>query len=202
MKIGLLVECGREGLEVVVCRKILSLIASDHGLKLDPEFVPMGNKPQLLEECGAAAANLLAEGCERVVVLWDERPAWPKMNERLCWSNDRAKILGELTMAGVSPGQALLVCIEREFESWLLFDHQLLECVLSTAAHPVKIPKQKRPDRHKNPKGLMISLFRQLAGKAYVDVQYAKRIADCLTALNRLRKCATFQRFESFIAAK
>ena len=37
----------------------------------------MDNKKHLLEECATTAAGLLGEVCERVVVLWDEEPAWP-----------------------------------------------------------------------------------------------------------------------------
>ena len=31
----------------------------------------------------------------------------------------------------------------------------------------------------KYPKGTMTSLFKQLAGKTYVDVRFARRIAEC-----------------------
>ncbi len=192
MKVGLLVECGRAGLEVILCRKICQLFA----VNLSVEIVPMDNKKNLLEQCGTVTANLLKAGCKRVVILWDERPAWPKLGEALCWHNDRQKILAELQTAKVPVDNAYLVCIEREFESWLLFEHKMLECVLSTPTRPVRVPKQKNPDRQPNPKGLMTTLFRKLAGKTYVDVQFADALANCLTALNRLRKCATFRRFE------
>ncbi|MFN0053377.1 MAG: hypothetical protein ACKV0T_14430 [Planctomycetales bacterium] len=79
---------------------------------------------------------------------------------------------------------------------------RMLECVLSTPAHPVRVSKQRAPDRQPNPKGRMTTLFRKLAGKSYVDVQFAKRIAECLTALSRLRKCRTFKRFEAQITAE
>ena len=196
MKVGLLVECGREGLEAIVCRKLCQLIAADRDIKIELEIVPMDNKARLLEECGTATANLLANGCERVVILWDERPAWPTMGAPLCWHNDRVQALAELQAANVPEDAACLVCIEREFESWLLFDNKMLECVLSRPAHKVTVPKQKHPESQPNPKGMMTTLFRKLAGKTYVDVQFAKQFASCLSALNRIRKCETFQRFE------
>lgn len=198
-KIGLLVECGRDGLEVVVCRKICELLAKEFGLELDIDIVPMDTKRNLIEGCGTATAKLLAQGNERVVILWDERPAWPKVGEPLCWHNDRVQILAELAKANVPPAKAHLVCIEREFESWLLFDDKMLEGVLSTAAHPVTVPKPRKPDKHKNPKGAMTTLFRKLSGgrHVYVDVQYAQRFAKHLTGLSRLRKCDTFKRFEN-----
>ena len=45
-----------------------------------------------------------------------------------------------------------------------------------------------------NPKGWMMALFKQ-HGKMYVDVQYARRVADALDDLNPLLKCPTFRRF-------
>ncbi len=195
-KFGLLVECGRDGLEVVVCRKICQLLASDHDLELEVEIVPMDNKPRLLEECGTAAKNLLANKCERVVILWDERPAWPKMGDKLCWFNDRRKILAELQQAEVPEDSVHLVCIEREFESWLLYDERMLSCVLSKPTHTVRLIRQSNPDTMPNPKAAMTTLVKQNGGGRYVDMQFARRFADCLTSLSRLRKCQTFKRFE------
>lgn len=195
-KIGLLVECGRDGLEYVVCRKICELLAAEHDLQLELDIVPMDDKRNLIEGCGTVVAKLLAQGNERVIILWDERPAWPKIGEPLCWHNDRKQILAELGKANVPSGQVHLVCIEREFESWLLFDNKMLADMISTDAHKKKVPKQSNPDKHKNPKGAMTTLIRKLSGQVYVDVQYAHRFAKNLTALNRLRKCGTFKRFE------
>ncbi len=195
-KIGLLVECGRDGLEAIVCRKICQLLDAEYGLQLELDIVPMDNKNNLLAGCGPVVAKLLAQGTERVIILWDERPVWHKTGEALCWHNEREQILTELGKLKVPSTQVHLVCIEREFESWLLFDDKMLEGVLSTQAHPVSVPRQSNPDRHKNPKGAMTTLIRKLSGRVYVDVQYAQRFAKYLTALNRLRKCGTFKRFE------
>jgi hypothetical protein len=199
MKVGILVECGREGPEVIFCRRIAELLrqelTADFVLELD--IVPMDNKLRLLEECGAAARGLLEGGCDRVVILWDERPAWPMKEERLCWHNDREKILGELRQAGLDESPVYLVCIERELESWLLFDERVISCVLSTPAHPVRVPPQRHPDQIPNPKSKMISLFRQFRGWRYVDLEHAPKFAVCLTDLARLRKCRTFRRFEA-----
>jgi hypothetical protein len=155
----------------------------------------MDNKQRLLEECGTATRLLLDGGCDRVVILWDERPPWPKLNEPRCWHNEREKILRELQQARVTNAPVFLVCIEREFESWLLFDERLLSQILSTDAHPVRIPKQKHPDQMPNPKGTMTTLFRKYGGKVYVDTLYARHFAACLSDINRLKRCPTFLRF-------
>ena len=110
-KIGLLVECGRDGLEVVMCRRIGELLSQDCGAEVELDIVPMDNKARMLEDCGSVVARLLANGCDRVVILWDERPAWPEMGEPFCWHNDRLQVLAELKKAKVSTGKAHLVCI-------------------------------------------------------------------------------------------
>jgi Domain of unknown function (DUF4276) len=201
-RIALLVECGRDGLESIVCRKMIQLLAVEHKVAIQADIIPMDNKARLIQECGTVCSTLLANGYERVIVLWDERPAWPKEGEALCWHNDREDILDRLKHTSVSNDHVHLVCIEREFESWLLFDHKLIACVLSSDEHPVKVPAQKKPDRMGRPKGTMISLFRELAGKRYVDVQFALRFAECLTTLSRIRKCRTFKRFEQSVTGQ
>ncbi len=193
-KVGILVECGREGLEVHVCRKICAILQRDTGIVIDLVIVPMNNKLDLLESCGAATLNLFRDECERVVILWDERPAWPDKDGSLCWHHERVRILKELQRANLSHRPIYLVCIEREFESWLLHDHHLLSAVLSTPAHPIRVPKQKHPDRMPNPKGRMMTLFQQY-GKPYVNIRYAPSFANELKDLARLKKCQTFRRF-------
>jgi hypothetical protein len=155
----------------------------------------MDNKRNLIQTCGAATANLMRSRCDRVVILWDERPAWPRMGDPLCWHNDREDILRSLRLAGVAVRHVHLVCIEREFESWLLCDQLMLSAVLSTETHPVRVHAQKNPHRMGNPKGTMARLFRQHRGWGYVDVQHARDFARCLQDLGRLRQCDTFRRF-------
>ena len=193
MRIGILVECGYDGLEDIFVRRVCQLLRAEAGEPLTVEMVPMDNKAQLIRECGPAVAGLLESGCDQVVILWDQRPAWPKSGEPLCWLNDRRDILANLQTAGLEDYPIGLVCIEREFESWLLFDEKMLQCVLCTPEHPrLRISPPRNPDTNRNPKGAMMSLFKQ-HGKRYVDVDFAKRLANCLTALNRLRRCKTFK---------
>jgi hypothetical protein len=202
MKVGVLVECGRQGLEDVVCRRLFALLREQSGVEFEFDILPMDNKARLIQECGTAASLLLGNGCDRVVILWDERPAWPKASEKLCWHNDRQDIQSNLRRAQVDHAVIHLVCIEREFESWLLYDERMLSCVLSTAAHPVRVGRQRTPHRMTNPKGTMTSLFRQHRGWRYVDVQYAPDFARCLENLSRLRRCESFQRFAERVTGR
>ena len=201
MKIGLLVECGRQGLEAVICPKIVALIEEGWDETIELEIIPMDNKKRLIQECGPVCESLLKDGCDRVVILWDERPAWPVKNEPLCWHNDSRDILAELGKVVPNAGRVYLVCIEREFESWLLFDSRMLKCVMDNPKiKRVSVPK--RPDRIPDPKGAMTTLVKQLTGRRYIDVDYAPRFVKCLTDLKRLRKCGTFRRFEAKITGK
>jgi hypothetical protein len=59
IKVGMLVECGRDGLEVHICRRLCQLLGEPFGIQLQPDIVPMDNKQRLLEECGTAAILIL-----------------------------------------------------------------------------------------------------------------------------------------------
>jgi hypothetical protein len=200
-RVGILVECGPDGLEFHLCRKICALLQRDTGVVIEPEIFPMGNKLRLIEDCAATTQTLFNQGYERVVILWDERPPWPDMKEPLCWSKERSRILDDLRQANLASRPVFLVCIEREFESWLLHDHQLLSALLSRKTRAVRIPRQKHPDRMPNPKGQMMSLFRK-HGATYVDVQYARRMAEALESLDHLLRCPTFRRFAERIVGR
>jgi hypothetical protein len=126
-------------------------------VRFEIDIVPLDNKPRLIQECGVVTSRLLDDGSDRVVILWDERPAWPKLSDPLCWHHDRETIQANLRQAQVAEDLAHLVCIEREFESWLLYDDPMLSAVLSTAEHPLRIPAQRHPHRMPNPKGTMTS---------------------------------------------
>jgi hypothetical protein len=194
-RVGILVECGRDGLEIQLCRRICLLLREQHHAVFDEDIIPMDNKSRLLEECATVTRSLLMEGYERVVVLWDEEPAWPDKGESLCWKPERDHLLQAMRGADLDLGLIHLVCIERAFEAWLLHDDRLLSIVLSRLpAHPVKARPPANPDRIRNVKGAMIRLFRQ-HGHTYSDVAWARRLATNLENLKKLRRCRTFKRF-------
>ena len=57
MKVGILVECGREGLEDVLVRRICDLLSEHTGEPTEIDIVPMDNKELLIRDCGAAVAG-------------------------------------------------------------------------------------------------------------------------------------------------
>ena len=122
-------ECGRDGLEVQVCGRICALLRNEHGATIQEEIVPMVNKSRLIQEFAAAIRNLFADGTDRVIILWDEEPAWPDQHQELCWHRDKQQILQSLRGADLDLDLIHLVCIGRAFECWLLFDARLLSRV-------------------------------------------------------------------------
>ena len=48
-RVGILVECGRQGLEAVVCRRICSLLRDHSRVDFDEEIVPMNDKRNLIQ---------------------------------------------------------------------------------------------------------------------------------------------------------
>jgi len=71
VKVGFIFECGPQGADKQVCEYLAAQIR--------PGVVPVSrtldNKANLLKDAGKVAAALLADGCERVLIVWDLRPA-------------------------------------------------------------------------------------------------------------------------------
>lgn len=184
-------ECGPGGADLQVCRHLACLLQSD----IEIAHVTLGNKPHLVAECGTAAARLLAEGCERVVIVWDLYPPWRPNKQKPYRKEDREAIFQSLSRAGVDALQASLVCIEEELEAWLIADGRALTSVLSRPAHPVKIQDIKNVEKTRKPKTRLNQIFQQHVGKPYVDRIHARLIVEALPDLTRLRRCETFVRF-------
>jgi hypothetical protein len=143
MRLGLIIESTRDGLEFCVCPKIIRLLAAECAVSIecnDQDIAPMTNKRLLIQNAASVARSLLANGCDRIIILWDENPAWTpesRFAKDPCWHTEREQILATLNSAGVDRRRVGLVCIEREFESWLLFDSQLLSAVISSTAERI-----------------------------------------------------------------
>lgn len=200
-RVGILVECGRDGLEVHLCRRICALLREQHGGRFEEQIIPMDNKRRLLEEAATAAQGLFDDGFDRVVILWDEEPAWPDKNRPLCWHAEREQLLAALRAAGVDAGAVHLVCIERAIECWLMHDGPLLSRVLSRPTHQTRVKPPANPHRLRNAKGVLMRIFRK-HGQTYVDVTWARRLATNLEDLSRLRRCDTFERFAEMVMGR
>lgn len=193
-KIGFVFECGLKGADVQVCEYLATQIRPG----ITPVSRTLDNKENLLRDAGKVAAALLADGCERVLIVWDLRPAWPDKKHKPCRRNERLAILDALAKSGVADKPVFLVCVEQELESWLLADETKIADYLSTAAHAYdKVNRMKNPDRVTNPKAVMMSHFNAARGWRYEDRTHAIKIVS-LGEVNfrKLRRSPSFCRFE------
>lgn len=205
MKVGLILECTVRGLERIVCPEILKLLAAEVGVPIVPTFKTMTNKKQLIQKVAETTQLLLDDGCERVVIMWDENPPWtPEKDiaEDRCWHIERAQILKDLTAAKIHLGRIGLVCIEHEFETWLLHDVHLVAAVISPSPqHPVKIKGLPDPMRIDDPKAALMGLFGKYKSRYNPDVA-ARKFAKCLGGLGHLKRCDTFRYFAQSVLGK
>ena len=192
-KIGFIFECGPQGADKQVCEYLAKQVRAG----ITPVSRTLDNKANLLRDAGKVAAELLADGCGRVMIVWDLRPAWPEKKKKPCRRVERLAILDAVEKAGIVGQPVYLVCIEQELESWLLADEAKIVAYLSTAAHPYSVSAIRKPDREANPKAVMINHFRTARGWRYEDRIHAiKVVAATETDLNKLRRSPSFVRFE------
>lgn len=193
--IGMIFECGPQGADKLVCEYLTQHIRP--GMKIKART--LDNKDNLLRDAGKVAAQLLRDGCCCVLVIWDLRPAWPDKQVRPCRRDERQAVLARLAEAGLPPtAPVALVCIEQELESWLLANERAISAHLSTPAHPYMIQKVKSPDQVTQPKSAMVQHFKRARGWVYDDKVDAVRVLKAAALdLHRLRRSATFARFET-----
>ena len=194
MKIGFIFECGPAGADQQVCEYLAGQLLPG----VECVSRTLNDKANLLQDAGRVAAALLADGCERVLIVWDLRPAWPDRKHKPCRRIERTALLELLNKAGITDQPVFLVCIEQELESWLLADERKISAHLSTAAHGYSAQRVRKPDRVPNPKSVMMNHFQTAKGRRYVDQTDAIKVMQEKTKdLSRLRRSPTFVRFES-----
>lgn len=197
MKLGLILECTPRGLESVICPRILDLLAAETGVPIEYRIETMTDKRLLIQRAAMAAKLLLEQGTDRVVILWDENPPWTPekdLAEERCWHIEREQLFATLDAEGVPRRRIGLVCIEREFETWLLHDHQVLGLVISEGPHKAKVKAIKGAVRIDDPKAFLMGLFSKQKSRFNVDVA-AARFKNHLENLDRLQACDTFRYF-------
>lgn len=193
-KVGFIFECGLQGADVLVCEYLAKQIRAD----ITPVSRTLDNKENLLRDAGRVAAALLADGCERVLIVWDLRPAWPDRKHKPCRNSERVTILDAIAKAGIADRPVFLVCVEQELESWLLADETKIAAYLSTPAHPYTAKRTSNPDREPNPKSVMMNHFKAARGWRYEDRTHAIKVLKAAdTDLRRLRRSPSFARFEA-----
>ncbi len=196
MKVGMIFECGPDGADKTVCMQLAKRINPD----IQIEARTLDDKPNLIAGCGSAAAQLLEDCCDRVVIIWDIRPAWPNTKSKPCLKEERQAIHDSLRGANVQNEEVYLVCIQQELEAWLLADERAIESVLSRPTHPVTIQRRRKVDQIPNPKSVLNNTFKEHRGRRYVDRIHAEQIVRAMPDLNRLKRVDTFRRFALKVA--
>lgn len=196
MKVGFVFECGPQGADQQVCEFLAR--------QINPQIMPVSrtldNKANLLKEAGKVAAALLSEGCERVLIVWDLRPAWPDRKNKPCRKIERDAILETIRHAHAECSAIFLVCIEQELESWLLTDETRISAYLSTDAHHYPAFRTRKPDQEANPKAAMMKHFKDAGRGRYEDRIHAIKILKSGTLdFRKLRRSPTFERFEKML---
>ena len=193
MRIGLITEGVTDGADQKVCEYLINQ------LRPEAKIVsrPLGSLKDLRTDCGNTAALLLAEGCERILIVWDLYPSWREDGAPPCRHEDKEAIFGALREAEVELTRVCLVCIEEELEAWLLADGRALSHFFSTPNRAVKIGDKKHPERVDCPKTLLTRLMKEHTGRLYTDRVHARQIVERLPDLKRLRNSVTFRRFEA-----
>lgn len=193
-KIGFIFECGPQGADKLVCEYLAKQVRAG----IIPVSRTLDNKANLLRDAGRVAAELLADGCERVMIVWDLRPAWPEKKEKPCRRVERLAILDAVAKAGAVGQPVYLICVEQELESWLLADETKISKYLSTAAHQYSVSTTKKPDQVANPKSVMMNHFKMARGWRYDDRIHAIKVVSATeTDFSKLRRSPSFARFEA-----
>lgn len=192
MRIGMIFECKKDGPDYRVCCHFAKRVRAD----IEIREVTLGDKATLVADCGKSADLLLKSGCERVLIIWDLRPAFPN-GEKLDCVRECELVKDALTAAGVTSPKVYLVAIREELETWLIADKEAVRAYLKTNEHDVDLPKNwKKPENVKQPKAALNNQFQSSPRHhcRYSDMLHALPIArNC--DLARLEKVQSFKRF-------
>ena len=200
MKLGLILECQLDGPD----EKVLTCLFRRFATHIQPEFVQLGDKLEVLHGCGTAARRLFAAGCEHIVIMWDFCPAdWggalAQKGVAPCLLKDCRRVFRSLEAADVSREQISLVAVNFMLESWLLADKQAIRNFLERQTRQT-IKSQKigsdKPERCPEPKVTLNTIFKRCGYRRYLDYNDAHLIAQEIKNLDVVREqCPTFDRF-------
>lgn len=196
MKVGLIVESGPEGLEDLVLPKIIKLLEAECKIEIEYEIRTMSGKDSLISDCAKTARALFSDGFNRVVIIWDENPGWSEEKSYTadrCWHREREGIRNRLGAEKVPLAKVGLVCVEREFETILMHDMDLIRAVISPSiAHPARIKKLRDPLLIENPTDWLERQFR-INKSRYNKVVVAKKFAAYMNRLDGIKRCNIFR---------
>lgn len=199
-RVGVIVECGRDGADHKVLANVIPRLRPD----VVPVFAFLDSKRNLLSLGPTLAAGLLKEGrCARVLLVWDLVPCdLPDAKGKPCRRNEREAVREALEKEGVDLGRVTLLCITHELEAWLLADGAALTQVLQRPTHPIKpVQDDRRPEAHPNPKKQVGQLFKKNRGIDYLDARHAAQVVAAVVNLHKLDAAPSFRRLRALLDA-
>ena len=191
-KLGLVLECAREGADEKVLKCLTRRLAP--ATKLAPPQC-MVSKEMLIKN-GAEAAKLLLEAdkCDRVFIVWDLKPEWQEQQQFLDCEEECDLILAKLVTLGIRE-HVDLICIVEMLETWIIADDRALSTHLSRAPRNYAFKRIKAPESVIDPKALLITTFRQSFRRIYRDHTDAVRVIQKCPDTTRLKRVSSFSRF-------
>ena len=95
MKLGIICEGGKQGADYQTYPLLIKKICNN----IIIEIVPLGDKTQLIDQCGIITKVLLEHSmCDKVLILWDFMPRWDKP---VCRKVDSDEIKNNLKKEGI-----------------------------------------------------------------------------------------------------
>lgn len=191
-KLGLVLECAREGADEKVLTCLLRRLSPQ--TKLAPAACK-GSKKELINS-GADAAKLLleADGCNRVFFVWDLKPEWIEEKQLLTCAEECALIAAKLDALGIRE-RVDLICIVEMLETWIVADDRAVREYISRPNHQSDFRRVNAPEAQADPKSLLQTAFESTSRKTYRDHTDAVRIIQKCPDTSRLLRVSSFSRF-------
>lgn len=188
-KLGLVLECAREGADEKVLRCLTRRLAPT--TVLAPPAC-MTSKELLMNNGAEAAEQLLsAEHCDRVFIVWDLKPAWEEEEQHLTHAEEISLMEGKLAALGIQDDVDLF-CLVHMLETWVIADDRAVSAHLSRPTRAFNFRRVLHPEAHTDPKALLISSFTASRRGTYRDHTDAVRIIQKSPDTTRLRRTSTF----------
>lgn len=197
MKVGLILECTLEGPDLQVYSHFVRQFLGD-GVDIQPSCA--GNKKILIQDAGKLAKALFADGCERVLIVWDLWPRWSERKFKPSLAADCASITQSLRDAHVTNPCVYLVGINRMLETLLIVDGSAIADVLKVPNGRPRPRHQRNPRRTHEPKAYLDGWFQRYGRNQYTDYQHAKQIAEQIDVSRLERACPEFLQFRQSLS--
>ncbi len=196
MKLGFVFECSPGGGDIKLFQHLLGLIIPRFDFAENFHQAALKTKKELEKDCGKEVKRLKGLGCEKIFVVWDLIPVW-KQDGTPCRHEDKEKIKNSLAAHNLIPNDIIFLCIEKELESWLIADERALKAFFITKNNMKdEITRVQKPDRHRDPKGLLSKHFRTYRGaKTFQPMIDTVPLLKHYTDVRNLRRSESFKRF-------